>query len=252
MKNFARRFFLRAMTVFLSVLFAPEIEIEADEIDHDLSSWPTVNITGIPLSRSRKVTGGLTWMPLMTKDLEKPSPFIFGGNVSYAPNKYVSFDLGYDNWLMDVTEGSHERYNRMHPYQQIVLNYKVKDLGINFRGRIEEISRDDFHNISVRSRNRLRLTHPLPSFGTDFNKEKKWYAIVSDEVHFNLNTKMPNYEGGFEENFFFTGLGRKFGKNNNISAELGYYMLFTKLSDASPKPYKMNHCIGTNLFIKIP
>jgi hypothetical protein len=48
----------------------------------------------------------------------------------------------------------------------------------------------------------------------------KWSVVACDEPFFNLNTVNNGPRGGFNQNWLFLGINRRF--NNHLNAEVGY------------------------------
>jgi len=107
--------------------------------------------------------------------------------------------------------------------EKILVNNVIQNNGTNYQNRFRYFNRNLFQILNFNSSN------------------KQLYAVLQDEVFFNLGTNKVN-SNFFDQNRFLVGLGLNY--SNNIRFELGYMNQFVNPDNGNAK---MNHVISFSL-----
>ncbi|WP_164928931.1 DUF2490 domain-containing protein [Gloeobacter violaceus] len=121
-------------------------------------------------------------------------------------------NLGFANFFTWPTQGNNITVETR-LFQDFIYAFRVDNLTIGQRIRLEERWIEGASAVSLRARYRLQLQHPLDA-------EKRWLVNVSDELFYNLNTPTNGPVGGFEQNRAIFSIIHKL--NAQLSLEVGY------------------------------
>ena len=120
--------------------------------------------------------------------------------------------------------------NEFQAWEQLLYERHFKHLNVTNRIRLEHRYIENAGNgAALRMREQLRLAVPLG--------KSKWSLVASDEGFYNLNSMPTGPKHGFNQNWFFVGIGRRLTKTLNL--DVGYLNNFVR-SDR-PIPNRMNH-----------
>lgn len=151
--------------------------------------------------------------PRWGNDYSRTAQFILRSAVGYQVTPTFSVWLGH-GWTPNFTP---EFNNEDRWFQQFLLEDKYPGFDMVNRTRLEERSIAGAGATSVRLRHMLRLSKPITA-------NKRWLAIFSDEVFWNLNTTPNGPEEGFDQNRAYFGVGYNTDRHTRI--ELGYLANF--------------------------
>jgi hypothetical protein len=131
-------------------------------------------------------------------------------------------------------------------YQQINYTSKFEFFRILSRFRLEERWIEHADGTALRFRMMLRGMYPLPV-------APEWALVTYDEIFVNLNT-VGTIQGkgpaaGFDQNRFFVGINRTFGKHFNMDA--GYQNQLLNSRSIPNLANQMNHVILLNFYINL-
>ncbi|UVT15798.1 MAG: DUF2490 domain-containing protein [Nitrospira sp.] len=131
-------------------------------------------------------------------------------------------------------------------YQQINYTSKFDSFKILSRFRLEERWIEHADGTALRFRMMVRGMYPLPV-------APKWALVTYDEIFVNLNT-VGTIQGkgpasGFDQNRFFVGLNRTFGKHFNM--DVGYQNQLLNSRSIPNLANQMNHAILLNFYINL-
>jgi len=203
--------------------------------DDDFQNWSVVTYTGevkrLQLygeTQSRVVLAGPVG-PHMQYLLVR-------GYLGYRVNKHLSVAQGMA-WVQSFQP---QLWTESRPFQQVLLEGKLKRLKITNRFRVEERFIRGVNGVGIRLRDEVRLIYPL-------GKSDKWSLVAFDEVFCNMNnfsgasseyTRYP--QRGIDQNRLFVGVSRKL--NNHMAATAGY-MLRNNNIENSGIPVARNHIL---------
>lgn len=198
-------------------------------IANDISSWTSVSIK-FPIWK--RIQGYLEVQPRFQMNHQNHySETIMRTGIGYEFNKKWSIFNGY--YYSAHNDPYYSPENRI--WHQLTYTKQLGKITLQNRFRIEESWREAFVGPTVRVRNQIRLTRPI--------SHSKFYAIVSDEPMYNLNTKSTGPVAGFTQNRFFIGFGRKL--NTYTRLEIGYLNQYRNSRSAKPDP--MNHVLAAQI-----
>lgn len=206
----------------------------------DLQNWSTVTYTGDV--KRLVIFGEVQNRAVLAGPAGGQPQFLYvRGMLGYRFNKHVSIGHGY-TWIQSFQP---QLWTEHQPFQQVLLEGKLKRLKLSNRLRGEERFIQGLDGVGIRLRDEVKLIYPLDKAG-------KWSLIASDEFFCNLNTMSAgssSYSGarprsGTEQNWLFLGVSRKF--NPHVSATAGY-MLRNNSVENSGIPVPRNHMIMLTL-----
>jgi hypothetical protein len=128
-------------------------------------------------------------------DVSQSKDYLIRPYGSWKATDSISLQLGYDRLQSVRSRDEHSAWQSV-SYRQL-----WRDLSLGHRIRLDERFVEGVGGPVVRSRYRLRGTHPLGS--------TPWYMASSDEVFVNLNDQHEGPVGGFEQNRLRVALGWK-------------------------------------------
>lgn len=139
--------------------------------------------------------------------------------LGYKLNDNISIWQGYA-WtpLLNPTFRNEHR-----PFQQLLITNKFNNLTLTNRTRLEERLLQGASGISFRLRHLLGFNFPI-------SNNPRWFAVLSDEVFFNLNSVENGPSAGFNQNRFYLGLGYRF--NSPVSVQAGYMLKYINISSS--------------------
>ncbi len=163
--------------------------------------------------------------------------FFLRPSIYYKLTEHLTVSQGYSwnptfNPRFNNDQRIWEQVEHIKPFSRFNLRNRL---------RLEEIFTHGNPGVGVRPRYLLGVSIPL-------GKEKKWSFITWDEFWFFLNSSHPGHNAGFDRNWFFVGLNRRF--NNYINADFGYN--FQIINPQSPAENKLNHVIQINFYVTLP
>lgn len=155
-----------------------------------------------------RVDASLQLQTRFIDDISTLGTVIVRPNVGYRLSKHGTASLGYD--YVGKPQSSDDVEQRV--WQQLGLTYDADAFGLANRLRIEQRFIDNVNGVTVRLRNRVRLTRPLA--------DSEWRLIASDEIFANLNQNSGGPPPGFDQNRLFGGVGYRIGAD--LRLEAGY------------------------------
>lgn len=187
-------------------LSIPAAPARADE--SDTQQW---TILTIEKDLSKRWRGYFEIQPRFGQDISKLDRLIIRPAIGYRVNSKLSLWQGY-GW----TPAFEPEFNDEHRlYQQVLFEDKLGKTTFSSRTRLEERFIEGAGSTSVRFRSMLRFMHPISA-------DRKWAAVVYDELFFNLTSSSPGPVGGFDQNRLFLGVSRQL--NEQLRVETGYLM----------------------------
>ena len=169
--------------------------------------------------------------------------------IGYQLTENVSIWQGYawvGNFNQPHTPPQSPFFEENRIYQQLNYTSKFESIKLLSRFRLEERWIEHADGTALRFRFMLRGAYPLPI-------APEWAAVAYDEVFVGLNTvgtaqgKGP--EAGFDQNRFFVGINRTFGKHFNMDA--GYQNQLINSRSLPNLANQMNHVILLNFYINL-
>ena len=205
----------------------------------DLQNWSTVTYTGEV--KRLIIYGEVQNRAVLAGPANSQPQFLYvRGMLGYRFNKHVSLGQGY-TWVQSFQP---QLWTEHQPFQQVLLEGKLKRLKLSNRLRVEERFIQGLDGVGVRLREEVKLVYPL-------DKAEKWSLIAFDELFCNLNTMRTGSSEytvvphqGIDQNWLFIGLSRKL--NRHMSATAGY-MLRNNNVENSGIPLPRNHMIMLTL-----
>lgn len=196
---------LGATLAFLSLSSLPARA--AIQLDHE--GWFQITGTG-PIAGPVRVF--LEAQPRIgnnaeTNDVDMRA-LLMRGALGYALTPHWSLWQGY-GYTPTFNPDRDEHRN----FQQALYETKLGPFNFQNRTRLEERFLEHADHVSVRARNLIRFTFPLP-------RSPSWALVAMDEFFFDLNTVETAPVSGFDQNRFFTGLSRQL--TPNVRLEIDY------------------------------
>ena len=202
-------------------------------VENDLGLWTP---TWITLPINKKVSSLLEISPRSQDNVTQFNQLFIRPALIYHLNDKLSLWQGY-SW----DPLFHPFKNEQRVWQQIQLNENFKKYSLESRFRLEERFIEDVSGSPVRGRYRLGAWIPL-------DKDKIWKFVLWDEVWFNFNSRQNGPQAGYDRNWLFAGINKKFSKA--VTLEGGY--MFQYVNNQSSKQDLLNHVILVNLYITLP
>lgn len=222
--------------IILAFLFeftssSPSLAVE-NELGLWIPEWITVPLTdkwGAVIETSPRLQ--------FNNKTNKFDQFFLRPSIYYKLNEHLTVSQGY-SWNPTFNP----RFNNdQRIWEQIEHIKPFSKFNLRNRLRLEETFTNGNAGVGVRPRYLLGVSIPL-------DKEKKWSFVTWDEFWFFLNSSHPGHDAGFDRNWLFVGLNRKF--NNYINADVGYN--FQIINPQSPSENKLNHVIQINFYVTLP
>ncbi len=147
--------------------------------------------------------------------------------LGYQVNKYMSVWQGY-GW----TPSFQPKFNNENQiWEQVSLQKQFEHFQVSSRTRLEIRKIAGANGTALRLRDQFRVAVPIG--------KSKWSVIAYDEPFINLNTVDAGPRSGFNQNWLFAGINRRF--NNHFNMEVGYLNNYVRNFGATPD--RMNHVI---------
>lgn len=236
---------LSALLALLPLLSLSAPAVFADSfVTDDLQTWQIGVIRGHITNR---LLGYLDAQNNVVDMTSKPTQFngkthegqlLIRPALGFQVNKYLSVWQGY-GW----TPGFQPQFrNENQIWEQVLLERNFQHIRLSSRTRLEIRRIQDADGTALRLRNQFRVMVPLG--------QTQWSLVAYDEPFFNLNTVGNGPRSGFNQNWLFAGINRRFGKNFNM--EVGYLNNYVR--NFNPVPDRMNHVImiGLNMNVNNP
>jgi hypothetical protein len=160
--------------------------------------------------------------PRWGNDYSRTAQFILRSAIGYQITKNFSVWLGY-GW----TPGFIPEFNNEDRwFQQFLLEDRFPGFDMTNRTRLEQRAIGGAGATSVRLRHLLRLSKPI-------DRGKRWAAVFSNELFWNLNTTPNGPEEGFDQNRAYFGFA--YNTTAKMRVELGYLANFVNPPRARPE-----------------
>ena len=154
--------------------------------------------------------------------------------IGYVLNPKWSVWTGYGYTHTD-TPFTRVPYNENRLNQIVNWTDRFGDFTLLFRNRLEERFPDSGHDMGLRSRHQLRISHPIPAL-----KSVSW--LVWDEIFFHLNDTDFGARKGLDQNRAFAGVAWK--RSQQFRTEVGYLQHFTYHPGGTNR---INHALAITL-----
>ncbi|MGC4097661.1 MAG: DUF2490 domain-containing protein [Nitrospira sp.] len=245
----------KVMTIIKILVFACSVLLGAESFaqapstfSQDFRLWtPTFLTVKLPSSFFASMEVNPRFADL--DDSGKIDQLLLRPALGYQLTENVSIWQGYawvGNFNQRHTPPQSPFFEENRIYQQINYTSKFESFKILSRFRLEERWIEHADGTALRFRLMLRGMYPLPS-------APEWALVTYDEIFVNLNTvgavqgKGP--AAGFDQNRFFVGINRTFGKHFNMDA--GYQNQLLNSRSIPDLANQMNHTIVLNLYINL-
>jgi len=191
------------VALFLTTLAGP---VRADEVD--TQQWTLLTIdTNI----SKRWRGYFEIQPRFGDNISHTERMIIRPAIGYRINPKLSIWQGY-GWTPQLEPD----FNSEHRvYQQLLFEDTLGKTGFVSRTRLEERFINGAGGTAVRLRSMIRFVHPVSA-------DRRWAAVASDEVFWNLNSTDRGPVSGFDQNRLFLGVSRQV--NKELRVETGYLL----------------------------
>lgn len=202
----ARGWALRGIAVAL--LLGYGIAPTHARVDHDSEGWVQITGTGPLVGPLRLFVEA---QPRIGTDADTGNvdmrTFIARGALGYAVRP---------NWTLWQGYGYTPTFNpdrdEHRAFQQSTYDRTIGPFGFQDRTRLEERFFQGTHDVSLRLRNLIRLTYPLPRWPA-------WSLVAMDELFVNLNTVSTAPVSGFDQNRFYAGVSRQLTPNLRLEVD---------------------------------
>lgn len=206
------RYLLRFHIVILLML-APY----ASAADQDTAQWSTLRLEHEFFDG---VTAGVRVRARFDDDISREKDVTIGPSLSLKLIDRLTVSLGYD-FLYDLQAESTAEHRI---WQTINFKFRIRDLTIGNRIRLDERLFEDIGGAIVRFRYRLRTKYDIDGF-----RLKGFHLSSSEEVLVNLNDKGKGPIEGFDQNRMRAGVGWHFGR---ARVETGYEWQYVRRRSA--------------------
>ncbi len=225
---------MKIIIIFIIIFGALKCNSESD-FQHEYGSWNAINISG---KITDKILFSATAEPWLEDNLKRINRVYGQAFLGYKLNKNFSIWAGPEFAMVrDPIEHFAYEYTMN---EMLVSEFKIKNLTINNRVRLQERFYSNTNYMTWRFRDRIRLTHPIG--------KSKLYAIASDEIFYDFKSPVDGRKEDFSQNRAFLGMGYKF--NKYISFEAGYQpILILRTGNAQDL---LRHTLSTQLNFNLP
>lgn len=197
----------------------------------DRNDFQTIDTVSLQLPVTPKLSVLMEGRNAINENWHNQNVLMLQPSMSYQIHPNVSITHGYAKIFNFDGNPSEQRL-----WQQIQINKILKkEWNVSLRSRLEERFVQDNAGTGIRLREQIKVTRPLP-----FNK--KYYITLSNEAWINLNQQVPGTEMGYQQNWAYVGLGRRFLGSSNV--EVGYMpgYIYRKA-----QPDQLRHVLTVNL-----
>lgn len=182
--------------------------------EQEFQQWSSVTFR---YDFSDRVTGSFSPRLRFDEDLERIRDLTLRPSVAIGLADRITLGLGY-SYTKGIASGINDE-NR--PWQSITFRTPIDELSMSHRFRLEERITENSSGVSLRSRYRLAVSHPVIN--------ESWYVAGTEEVFVALNSS-GGRDSGFDQNRLSVGLGHLF--TPRMGAELGYMWNYKDRSGA--------------------
>lgn len=200
--------------------------------DVDRNDFQTIDTVTLQMPVTEKLSVLMEGRNYVRDNWQNQLVLMLQPSLIYQVHPNVSVAQGYAKiFAFEPGVGSEQRL-----WQQVQINRVLgKEWGLSVRSRLEERFIEGVSGTGLRLREQIKLTRPLP-----FNK--KYYVVLSNEAWINLNKQAPGTELGYQQNWAYIGLGRRFLGSSNV--EVGYMPGYVY---RKARPDQVNHILTVNL-----
>ena len=188
--------------VVLVGLSLPPRTAHADETDSQLWTLLTANKR---FSNGVRLYGEI--QPRVGNHFQDVTQLLIRPAVGYQVNPTVSLWMGY-GWTPSISP----RYVNEHRiFQQVLVENRYTNFDLTNRTRLEERFISGAGETAYRFRHQIRFYKPLDA-------QKRWGAVLSDELFIHLNTTPNGPQAGFDQNRPYIGIARQINKHTRVEA----------------------------------
>ncbi len=198
-------------------------------IEDDWQGWSTL---AFKHEFTKEVEGQLGLRMRFDDDISRAKDLTIRPAIIVKGTDGISLGIGYDR-IQAFPDGAS---NEDRAWQSIGYDYRMFNIPIGHRFRVEERFIEDVSGLVVRARYRLRLKHDLT--------DSPWNLEVSDEVFVNLISQDEGPESGFDQNRVFLGIGRDLFPR--VALKFGYQAAYQEKSGED----RIDHILILNFTIQ--